>query len=215
MNQFNQQQENRTVNPSVPPQLNHGAHEVLDVHELLSAAQNAMNQYRVLEQQCTCQELRDIIHRQYRFMAQEYNTLLECLTTGKDPSMPTAQYKMQQGNNVEYGLKPGQPKKPIQSPAEFNNEHISAQMMTLMKTSAADKARAACEVTNPVVRRVIADSVPNCCEMAYEIFLYQNKKGYYQVPQFPANVMQTMIASYAPATPSGNTAPPNPQGPVQ
>ncbi len=216
MNQFNQQQENVTVNPSVPPQFNHGAHEVMDVHELLSASQNALNQYRMLEQHCTCEELRDIIHRQYQFMATEYNTLLECFTTGKDPAVPASQYKMQQGNNVVYGLKPGQPKQPIQSPAEFGNEHISAQMMTLMKTSATDKARAACEVTNPVVRRVIADSIPNCCEMAYEIFLYQNKKGHYQVPQFPSTVMQSMMASYAPATPSENmTAPPGPQTPVQ
>jgi spore coat protein CotF len=69
-----------------------------------------------------------------------------------------------------------------------------------MKSSAAVKAHAACEVTNPVVRRVLADSIPNCIEMAYELFLWQNKHGYYQVAQLPQADMQQLTHSYAPAT---------------
>lgn len=212
MNQFQHQQENQTMNPSVPPSLNHGAHEIMDVHELLSFGINTLNQYTMMEQQCTCQELRDIIRRQHDFMTQEYNTLLECFSTGTPPQQPTGKYEMKQGNNVIYGLEAGTPKKPIQSANEWNNENISQQMMGLMKTSATETARAACEITNPVVRRVVQDSVANCLEMAYEIFLYQNKKGYYQVPQLPANVMQQMIQSYQP---SNATMSSSPQAPVQ
>ena len=213
MNQFQHQRENQTMNPSVPPALNHGAHEMLDVHELLSASINTLDQYTVLEQQCTCQELKDMIRRQHQFMTEEYNTLLECFSTGTPPAQPTGKYEMKQGNNVIYGVQPGgSPKKPIQSANEWNNQHISQQMMNLLKFSATDKARAACEITNPVVRRVVQDSIPNCLEMAYELFLYQNKKGYYQVPQFPSNMMQQMIQSYQP---SNATIPPTPQAPMQ
>ena len=61
------------------------------------------------------------------------------------------------------------------------------------------KTMAALETTNAVVRRVLADSVPNCIEMAYEISLYQNKHHYYQVPQLAQQDMQQMVNSFEPA----------------
>ena len=59
---------------------------------------------------------------------------------------------------------------------------------------------ASVEVTNPVVRRVMADSIPNFIEMAYELFLYQNKHQYYQVPQFSEQDMQTLVNSFSTST---------------
>jgi spore coat protein CotF len=50
------------------------------------------------------------------------------------------------------------------------------------------KAMAACEITNPVVRRVFSATIPNCIEMAYELSIYQNKHHYYQVPQLAQQV---------------------------
>ncbi|HEX6594725.1 MAG TPA: spore coat protein, partial [Bacillota bacterium] len=35
-------------------------------------------------------------------------------------------------------------------------------------------------------------------EMAYEVFLYQNKHHYYQVPQLQQQDMQELINSFAP-----------------
>ena len=55
---------------------------------------------------------------------------------------------------------------------------------------------AALETTNPVVRRVVADSIPNCIEMGYELSIYQNKHGYYQVPQYSQQDMQAMLNAY-------------------
>jgi spore coat protein CotF len=66
-----------------------------------------------------------------------------------------------------------------------------------MKTSAQTMTMAAGEATNPIVRRVLQDSIPNYLEMAYEIFLYQNKNQYYQVPQLKEEDMQHLINSYA------------------
>lgn len=192
--------ENTTINPQVSPAMNHGAHEVYDVHEVLSCAVNCMDQYVMMSQHVKDPELRNILDRQYQFMANEYNTLVKCFSTGREPAQPTGKYKMQQGNNVTYGLRQSQPKAPMKSPAEINDQRISGQMLSAMKSSAAVKAHAACEVTNPVVRRVLADSIPNCIEMAYELFLWQNKHGYYQVAQLPQADMQQLTHSYAPAT---------------
>jgi len=56
----------------------------------------------------------------------------------------------------------------------------------------------ALEATNPVLRRVFAGSIPNVIEMAYEMYLYQNKHQYYQVPQLQQQDMQALRQSYAP-----------------
>ncbi|WP_150273247.1 spore coat protein [Paenibacillus tepidiphilus] len=195
--QFEQQQNIEAG--AIPAQLNHGAHEVLDVHEVLTGAVNTLNTYTMLSQYVQDPELRGILDRQKQFMTAEYNTTLECFKTGQDPSVPTQSYKMNQGNDVAYGLKPSPPKQPIQGTAAINDDVISSSMLCAVKSGATAKTMAALESTNPVVRRVLADSLPNCIEMAYEISLYQNKQGYYQVPQLAQQDMQLIQNSYAPA----------------
>jgi spore coat protein CotF len=133
-----------------------------------------------------------------------YNTIVDSFSTGQDPKVPTQQYKMTQTNNTVYGVKPGQPKKPNQSVNDLSDQGLSAYMLGNTKSLATLLAMTALEMTNPVLRRVIADSVPNFIEMSYEIFLYQNKYGYYQVPQLNDQDMTTMLQRYAPAPQQNN-----------
>jgi spore coat protein CotF len=204
-NQYQQGQVHQNMQTgAIPPQLNHGGHEVFDVHEVLSGAIGTLNTYTLLRQHVQDQELLDILDRQYQFIQDEYNISLECFKTGQDPSKPTQSYKMNQGNDFIYGLTPTQPKKPLQSVSEITDECISGLMLSAVKSAASMKAMAALEITNPVVRRVFADSVPNCIEMAYEISIYQNKHHYYQVPQLAQQDMQQMMNSYAPAQGNNN-----------
>ncbi|MED4631586.1 spore coat protein [Peribacillus frigoritolerans] len=204
-NQYQQGQVHQNMQTgAIPPQLNHGGHEVFDVHEVLSGAIGTLNTYTLLRQHVQDQELLDILDRQYQFIQDEYNISLECFQTGQDPSKPTQSYKMNQGNDFIYGLTPTQPKKPLQSVSEITDECISGLMLAAVKSAASMKAMAALEITNPVVRRVFADSVPNCIEMAYEISIYQNKHHYYQVPQLTQQDMQQMMNSYAPAQGNNN-----------
>jgi spore coat protein CotF len=184
---------------SVPAQLNHGGHEVIDLNEVLGAAIGAMNSYMLLRQHVKDPELLDILDRQYKFMQDEYNITVECFKTGQNPSHPTSKYMMNQGNDFIYGMKPAQPKKPWQSVSEINDEYISSCMLASCKSSASMKTMAALETTNPVVRRVLADSIPNCIEMGYELSIYQNKHHYYQVPQLAETDMNTYRNTFAPA----------------
>lgn len=178
------------------PAMNHGGHEIFDVHEVLSGTITILDQYLVASQYVKDPELRDIFNRQYNFLLDEYNMLVQAFSTGQDPAHGTRTYQMKQNNETVYGLKPSQPKKPCQSVAEIKDAGHAGHMMGMLKSLAGSKAIAACETTNPVVRRVIADSIPNNIEMAYEIFLYQNKHGHYQVPQLAQQDMQQMINSY-------------------
>ncbi|MDZ5473984.1 spore coat protein [Bacillus sp. 31A1R] len=184
---------------SIASPVNHGAHEVLDVHEVLSGTLGALNSYLMFEQQIKDPELMDILNRQRQFITDQYNVLVECFKTGQDPSHPTTSYMMNQSNDVIYGLKPSQPTKPNQQASEIGDKCISSLMLSCMKTTASSMTMTAGEATNPIVRRVLQDSIPNYLEMAYEIFLYQNKHKYYQVPQLKEQDMQQMINAYAPA----------------
>lgn len=184
---------------AVPQQLNHGGHEVFDLHEVLSGSIGTLNQYMMLRQHVKDSELLNILDRQYQFMQQEYNTTVDCFKSGQDPAQATQSYKMTQNNDFVYGLKPTQPMKPWQSLSEISDEFISSCMLASCKSGASAKTIAALETTNPVVRRVLADSVPNCIEMAYELSIYQNKNNYYQVPQLAQQDMNQLLNAFAPA----------------
>ncbi|RHW36849.1 spore coat protein [Lysinibacillus yapensis] len=193
---FNQSQ---TTQGNMPLSMNHGAHEVLDVHEVLSASIGALNAFIFYRPHVKDQELLNILDRQYAFMLDEYNITAECFKTGQDPSHPTRSYKMQMGNDSKYGLTPGQPKKPMTSANEIDDSIISGALLSCHKTLATGKTTAALEATNPVVRRVLQDSIQNCIEMAYEISLYQNQRGDYQIPQLAPQDMQAMLNMYGQA----------------
>lgn len=198
MSLFNQQH-NDTSQQGAMINMNHGGHEVLDMHETLGGYVSILNQAAILRPHIQDQELLSILDRQYAFTLDAYNITVEAFKTGRDPSHPTSSYQMTSGNDFKYGLTPGQPKKPIQQANEINDEIISGFLLEAHKSSAKSLATTALEVTNPVVRRVLADSIPNCIEMAYELSIYQNKNGYYQVPQLANNDMNALLNSFAPA----------------
>src|SRR5690625_1363686 len=103
---------NMQPNPSMPSQ-NHGAHEVFEAHGVLTGTTCMIDQYKIYEQYIQDPELKSIAQHQTAFVTQMYNTIVDAFSTGQDPQVPTQQYKMNQSNEVGYGTKPGQPKKPI------------------------------------------------------------------------------------------------------
>ena len=197
------QNQNQNVNKfltNIPNQQNiknHGGHELFDAHEVIAGLINMLDQYQMYDQYIQDPELKSILQRQSSFVTQMYNTIVESFQTGQDPTIPTQQYKMTQNNNVLYGIMPSQPKKPNQSTNELSDQGLSAYMLGNTKSLATLLAMTALEMTNPVLRRVIADSVPNFIELSYEIFLYQNKHRYYQVPQLMEQDMNVMLTSYS------------------
>ncbi|SDJ49988.1 spore coat protein [Salimicrobium halophilum] len=191
-NQYHSQSEENNRQPAGQ----YGGHEVFDAHEVLSGVIGILDHYKLYEQHVQDPELKTMINRQSSFLLTTYNTMVETFHTGKRPSTPTLVYNMTQENNVSLGMTPGQPKTPAQSVQELNDENISGFMLGQTKGIASSLTMAALEVTNPVLRRVFADSVPNIIEMGYEIFLYQNKHNYYQVAQLTHEDMNAMVHSY-------------------
>src|SRR5699024_3108727 len=117
-------------------QQNRGAHELFDADELIGGIVGMLEEYTQYNQHIQDQELKGILQRQSAFMTQLYNTVVESYQTGQDPQVPTQQYKMQQNNDVTYGLKPGQPKQPKQAVNELTDECYSSFMLGHTKTLA-------------------------------------------------------------------------------
>ncbi|MHA0857738.1 spore coat protein [Paenibacillus sp. CMAA1364] len=175
--------------------------EVLDVHDVLTCTVAVLDQMVMYKTMVQDQELLSMIDRQYNFILSQYNLTAECFTTGHKPSQDTAKYMMQESTDqIIYGLKPGQPKTPAQSANEIKEEHISGFMLGNLKAATSHMTVTASEATNPVIRRVIASQIENYLEMAYEVFLYQNKHGYYQLAELTQSDAQQLLNACAPAT---------------
>lgn len=187
------------TNAQMAPNMNHGGHEMFDSHEILAGFINVLDQYVLYNGFIQDQELKQILLQQYEFITDLYNITVEAFTTGSNPSHPTHPYTMNQNNDVVFGMQQqSAPKKPMTNINEVKDAGISAYMLGQIKGTASVLSMAAFEITNPVLRRVMADSVPNFIEMGYEIFLYQNKKHYYQVPQLAEQDMKQMLNSFDP-----------------
>lgn len=189
----------------VPAQLNHGGHEMFDVHEMLSGIVSTLNLYTMCRGHVQDPELKTMLNSHYQHISEEYNACVQAFQSGTNPAHKTESYMMKQDNDFVYGLKPAQPKKPIQSVTELNDETVSMLILGTLKSNASLRAMATLEVTNPVMRRVLADGIPNWIEMAYELSIWQNKNHYYQVPQLNQQDMTSMLNAYAP---SQQTQPP-------
>src|SRR5699024_10332591 len=104
-------------------------------------------------------------------------------------------------SDVTYGMQPSQPKSPSQTVNEINDECVSTFIMNNLKLIATSFTSTSLETTNPVLRRIFADSIPNVVELAYEIFLYQNRNSYYEVPLLQEQEMQMIKNGYTATQP--------------
>src|SRR5690625_5033135 len=176
-----------------------GAHELLDADEAIDTLIGGIEHFVIYDGFVQDTHLKSIMQKQKSALTQIYNSLIDTMKSGKDPAVKTQTYLMEQQNTqTSFGMQPGTPKTPIQSVNELNDECISGAVLGHLKAIASEFTLAALEATHPVLRRIFADSIPNVIEMGYEIYLYQNAKQYYEVPQLGQQEMQAVINSYAP-----------------
>lgn len=196
-----EQQEGQIAKSGMASRQTNGGHELLDADEAIGTVISCLEQFVLYEQQAKDQELLSIIQRQKAYLSQVYNTVIDTLKTGLDPKTPTQTYNIETMSDITYGMKPSQAKSPAQTVNEITDECLSTFIMNNLKLIATSFTTTALETTNPVLRRVFADSIPNIIELAYEIFLYQNRKGYYEVALLQEQEMQMIKNGYTPTQP--------------
>lgn len=178
-----------------------GAHEIMELHEVLTDAIDGINQFELYRPHVQDQQLGAMIDRQINFMTQEYNTMVQALN--QKGANPGVQYRPQGSAEPVYGLRNPQPQSPMFDVNRLSDREVASGMLGFHKASAICKTMATLECADPQLRRLVQTGISNCCEMAYETWQYMNQHKYYQVPTLAAQTTDTMIHSYQPAPMQG------------
>ncbi|WP_018132606.1 spore coat protein [Effusibacillus pohliae] len=175
-----------------------GAHETMEVHEILSEHKCMIEHFSVYEQQCQDPTLRDMLHRHIQSAIQGYNQLVAYThdyTTAQAKMMPmhtVHQY------DIRYGLRNPQPTAPQTGAAQMNDQSIATAVLIAHKNSAKNRMAAALECADPNVRQMLVNGSVTCAQEAYEVFNYMNHRGWYQVPTMNDHTAKTMLHHYQP-----------------
>ncbi|MFC4101862.1 spore coat protein [Paenibacillus xanthanilyticus] len=175
----------------------YGAHEILEIHEVLAASIDAINLFQVYRPFVQDPQLARILDNQLQFMTQGYQTFVQ-LINGQGAAQP-AQFRAPKNVQPLLGLRQPTPAAPNQPGEQLDDRDVACAALNCHKNGAVKKMLAALECTNPQFRAYLQQSAVNCSEQAYELWQYMNQKGFYQVPTLQDNTTQTMIQTYAPA----------------
>ncbi|MDN9008993.1 spore coat protein [Brevibacillus laterosporus] len=176
-----------------------GAHEVLDLHEVLDGMINTGNNMQMYRSYVRDPQLMSILENQLQFHLQSYNMLISILQqTNYQRPIQERHLKILGYSQPKYGLRQPAPVAPSASPQEIDDRDIASCMLGLHKSAATIKMMATLECADPTLRRALSQAAVNCADMAYEVWQYMNQRGYYQVATLKEVTTQTMINTYQP-----------------
>ncbi|MDW7676019.1 MAG: spore coat protein, partial [Bacillota bacterium] len=81
---------------------NYGAHEVMEVHEVLNTAIDGINNFQLYEPHVKDPELKRVLHKQLEFMNQEYNSMVQAI--GQQGMGEAVPYRTPMNFSPSYGL---------------------------------------------------------------------------------------------------------------
>ncbi|MEB3101650.1 spore coat protein [Ferviditalea candida] len=178
-----------------------GAHEVMEVHEVLSTSIEGINLFHLYRPYVKDQQLRQILDRQILFMTNEYNNLVQLVEQqGAGQAIP---YRTVKNFAPTYGLDNPATNSPNTTANQMDDRDVASGMLLFHKSSAVQKMNSALECADPNLRSAIQQGAVNCSEEAYEIWQFMNQKGYYQVPTMKEMTTNTFINSYGQASSPG------------
>lgn len=171
-----------------------GAHEVMELHEVLTDTIDGINQFQLYRPHVTDPQLRNILDNQISFMTQEYNNMVQTITQhSRSESIP---YRRVKNVSPSYGLNNPAPNAPNVSPDEMDDRDVASGALGCHKSSASLRMKASLEVGDPTIRRMLQQGAINCSEQAFEVWNYMNQKGYYQVPTMKPMTTSTFINTF-------------------
>lgn len=176
----------------------YGAHEIMELHEVLTNTINGINQLEVYKQYANDPMLRSMIDKHVNFLAQEYNIMTQALNQ-KGVASSVASYNFPTSPEPLYGLRNPQPETPMVRGKKLNDQEVCSGLLGYYKSSAALKMTATLECADYNLRRMVLQGAANCSEMAYEVWKYMNHHGWYQIPTLAGQTADTMTHLYQPA----------------
>ncbi len=170
-----------------------GAHEIMEIHEVLTSTIDSLNTFNLLRRQVTDQELGQIVDRQINFMDKEYNDMVTFVAQqrGVTPDL----YHSRRTASVNYGLRQPSPVAPHEG-RNITDRDAASIMLGMLKCGASRKMMATLECADPQLRRIMMQGANSCAEQAYELFNFMNQRGMYQVPTMQQQTQQNFMNMY-------------------
>jgi spore coat protein CotF len=184
-----------------------GAHETMEVHEVLNEKINLINHFALYTQQTQNEQLRQMMERHMQTTIQSYDELVSYThdyESGQQRRQAQGMLNIQP-KQIQYGLH-HPPQQMPQTQGQLNDQQIAYALLLCHKNSAKNEMQAALECADPNVRGMLLNSANTCANQAYEVFLFMNKQGQYQVPTLQDSTAKTFLHSYQPA-PQDNPSP--------
>lgn len=172
----------------------YGAHETMEVHEVLTAAINGINHFQLYRPFVKDQQLLQMMDRQLQFMTNEYNGMVQNLNQqGQGHAVP---YRSPKNVAPVYGLDNPAQQTPNQSMNQIDDRDVASGMLGCHKASALMRMNASLECADSQLRHMMLHGATNCSEQAYEVWQYMNQNGYYQVPTMKEITTNTVLNTY-------------------
>jgi spore coat protein CotF len=176
-----------------------GAHETMEVHEVLNEKINLINHFALYSQQTQNEQLRQMMERHMQSTIQSYDQLVSYThdyASGQQRRQAQGMLNVQP-QSIQYGLR-NPPQQSPQMQGQLNDQQIAFALLLCDKNSAKNEMQAALECADPNVREMLLSSANTCANEAYEVFLFLNQQGQYQVPTMKDNTAKTFLHSYQP-----------------
>lgn len=144
------------------------------------------------------QELRSMLLQHMQAAMQAYEELAQYTHDYSSPSPYSfANSTIQQTSpqQIRYSLQ--QPAPVYPRPGKpFDDIQIASCALVAHKNSAKNHIAASLECADPNVRMMLLNGAIACTEMAYELFLFMNQAGMYQVPTMHDHTAKTMLHAF-------------------
>jgi spore coat protein CotF len=178
-----------------------GAHETMEVHEVLAEKLNMISHFNLYAMQTKNPQLKNMIMRHQQEEIKSYDAIVTYTHdyTQFNPIPPNTSVSNIQPNQIQYGLDNPTMLAP-ETNATLNDYEVATAMLLCHKNAAANGVKAALEVADPNVRQMLTNSAMNCVNQAYEVFLFMNQQGLYQVPTVKDHTAKTYLHSYQPSS---------------
>jgi spore coat protein CotF len=176
-----------------------GAHETMEVHEILNEKMNLIQHFSMYAQQVQDRSLRQMLDRHIQTACQSYDQLVSYTHDYAAASGMKRTYSMPnvQPQQIQYGLhNPAQQTPQMQG--SMNDQQILASMLSCHKNSARNHMHSSLECADPNVRQMLINGAITCANQAYEVFVFMNQQGYYQVPTMNDHTAKTFLHAYQP-----------------
>ncbi|GIP33817.1 spore coat protein [Paenibacillus sp. J2TS4] len=176
-----------------------GAHETMEAHEMLNEKVNLINHFSLYAEQCQDQRLRQMLQTHLNTAIRHYDQLVAYTHDYSAASGGPQVYGMPPSSpqQVKYGLHQPMPQIP-QMQGRLNDSQILLAMLSFHKQSAKSQMAASLECADPNLRQMLVDGAVTCSNQAYEVFLFMNEQGQYQVPTIHDHTAKTFLHSYKP-----------------